>query len=300
MKRRHFFRRLLIGILLFLLVIFIVCAVYLFQWEQTKKENLVVDQDLGNTLRDPKGDLLFLLVGIDTTKDPKEPTRTDTIMLVRIDARDHMTYVLSIPRDTRCSVEGSLDKINHAHAYGGMEETLQTVRLFLGVDVDYYIEATYDLVAAVIDAAGGVEYEVPEGVAFDWSEEPITAGRRHFNGNEAIGYLRHRDSYPEGDLGRVAAQQAFLKTALSQVLAPGNVLRYPLILKAGLDNVHTNLSALENLGNVWALSQMKAEDISFATLPGTPEYIDGVSYYLPDSEGTLSLVNDWFAPFVME
>lgn len=300
MKRTRHLKRIVGVIFLLLLGIIAFTAIYLFQWEQTKKETLVVDQDAGNTLRDPKGDLLFLLAGIDTTEDPEEPTRTDTIMLVRIDARNRKAYVLSIPRDTRCYVEGSLDKINHAHAYGGMEETLQTVRLFLGLDVDYYIEATYDLVAAVIDAAGGVEYEVPEGVAFDWSEEPISAGRRHFNGNRAIGYLRHRDSYSEGDLGRVAAQQAFLKAALSQVLAPTNVFRYPLILKAGLDNVHTNLSAWENLGNLWALSRMKTEDISFATVPGTPEYIDGVSYYLPDSEETLSLVDDWFAPYVME
>ena len=100
----------------------------------------------------------------------------------------------SIPRDSRVYIDGEPDKINHAHAYGGIELTIQTIRDFLGIDLDYYLEVDYQTVKAVVDAAGGVRYNVPEDAA-PVPGEVHRVGDHVLNGEETLSFLRHRQGY---------------------------------------------------------------------------------------------------------
>src|SRR5690554_5284168 len=129
-----------------------------------QKSTVAVDEndeglDLGddNTIEQKvKNEILFLLMGVDA-KDVKKSKgrRTDTMMLVKVNFDTGEINLLSIPRDTRVAVKGKQDKITHAHAYGGVELTMKTVRDFLNLDIDYYVKVDYQIVMDIVDEIGG-------------------------------------------------------------------------------------------------------------------------------------------------
>ena len=112
-----------------------------------------------------KDEYLILMVGVDQAageEGNEDFTRTDTIMLLKANVKDGTIKLLSIPRDSRVLVRNTYDKVNHAHAFGGIELTLQSLRNFLGLDIDYYVQVNYQALVNIVDAIGGVDYEVPE------------------------------------------------------------------------------------------------------------------------------------------
>jgi hypothetical protein len=88
-----------------------------------------------------KGAMNMLLLGSDS-RDPDEKanpgSRTDTIILMHVQADHKHAYLISIPRDTYVSIPGhGKDKINAAFAFGGLPLVIRTVETFTGVHVDH-------------------------------------------------------------------------------------------------------------------------------------------------------------------
>lgn len=83
-----------------------------------------------------KDEFIFVLLGVDAddVKDSKN-SRTDTIMLVKVNFKEGTMDMTSIPRDTKVTINGKDDKINHAHAYGGADMTIDTIRNFMGINL---------------------------------------------------------------------------------------------------------------------------------------------------------------------
>ena len=132
-------------------------------------------------------ELLFLLAGVDQNDGKNgEHTRTDTLMLIKANVDTGSFDIISIPRDCRIKVNGKLDKVNHAHSYGGIKLTLKSLRDFLGVDIDYYVKIDFDAVVKVVDAIGGVEVDVPVTINKPLLNIYIKKGRRKLNGKEAL------------------------------------------------------------------------------------------------------------------
>ena len=98
-----------------------------------------------DAVKKSENEYLILLVGVDKTSgDVNEDfSRTDTIMLLRANTKDGTIKLMSVPRDSRVKIRDKFDKINHAHAFGGIELTMQTLRDFLGLDIDYYVQVNY-------------------------------------------------------------------------------------------------------------------------------------------------------------
>lgn len=227
-----------------------------------------------DTARPNKTELLFLLAGVDD--DGASGTRTDTLMLVKLNWRDGSLQLLSIPRDSYVYVQDSPDKINHAHAYGGMELTLKTVRETLGIDVDYFVKMDMDAVMEVIDIIGGVEVTVEEPQASDLG---LQEGPQTLDGYQALQYLQYRKGFSDGDLGRVSSQQGFLKTVIPQILSPKNLVHFPTLLTTSQKYMDTNIGPLTMASMVPSLFTIRGEGMTTATLPGEAGELDGISYY---------------------
>lgn len=293
-------KRVLIG----LVVLFVLMAAVLFLWLgylDSKKGDLpIVDQDKGNVVEQRvPGELMFLLAGVDST-GAETGTRTDTLMLMRFNFNDGDIDVLSIPRDTRVYVKGKLDKINHAHSYGGMQLTLSSLRAFLGLDIDYYLEMDFEAVKKLVDVIGGVEYSVPDGIDFEFEGETIQAGKQKLNGAQSLAFLRHRSSYRTGDLGRVQAQQDFMKTLFRQVLSVRNVFALPGLLDVVANDMKTNIPFVSNAGLLFGVGKLKTDDVNMQIVPGSGQYVGGVSYYIPKKDATVSLVREMFRPYLLD
>src|SRR5699024_614464 len=89
--------------------------------------------------------------------------RTDALIFVTVNVDDKSIKMLSIPRDSYVylPVVDKMDKINHAHAFGGTEATIEAVEGLLNIPVDYYAKIDFHAFVDVVNAMGGIYIEVP-------------------------------------------------------------------------------------------------------------------------------------------
>lgn len=212
----------------------------------------------------------------------------DTMLLVRFNPANRQLVVLSIPRDTRTSVDGAgATKINEANVYGGPALAATTVSDLLGgVQIDRYVRINVQGVEKLVNALGGVRVYVPKDMKYtDESQHlyiNLKQGEQHLNGNQALQFLRFRYD-AAGDIGRVQRQQILMRALMEQTLNPTTVTRIPQILSVIQENVDTNLSVEELVALVGFAAQMQRSDVQMLMLPGdfsSPgEYT--ASYWLP-------------------
>lgn len=264
-----------------------------------RNENDFTGDDLadGNTIEQKnKDELLFLFAGVDSTGE-KTNTRTDTLMLVLMNNATKSIDIISIPRDTRVYIEGELDKINAAHSYGGMDMTIKTIRDFLGIDLDYYCEVSFQAVVDGVDALGGIDIDVKEPIA---QAQGMNPGIHTFNGEQALNYVRFRKGYSNADLGRIATQQDFVVQFIKELSRPTNLLRLPMVFSKVSSNMDTNIDYKNLISFGWTFKNISEAQITTYTIPGYPDTIDGISYYIPDTEATIDIRNQVLYNYLLE
>lgn len=274
------------------------------------------DLDLGedNEIKQRnKNEILFLMMGVDA-KDVKKSkgTRTDTMMLFKVNFETGEIDLMSIPRDTRVLVRGKEDKINHAHAFGGPSLTMQTLRDFLNLDVDYYVKVDYKVVMEVVDKIGGVTIDVPRNMRyFDPNDSPplninIKKGVQTLDGKNAHDFLRWRHNndytvgYPEGDIGRIKTQQMFMKELIKQTMKPKNIVNILDFIRMYYDYVETNIPMSVMLKGAASFKKLDVENMTTATIPGEGKKINKIDYWIYDRQGTEELVDGMFADYLLD
>ena len=162
----------------------------------------------------------FLLLGKDTSSGS-----TDTIILVSYDVPNQQVNMMSIPRDTAVNVPWSIKKINSVYSAkessgGGLENLKQQVAYLTGVMPDFYVIIEWEAVGELVEALGGVEFDVPRNMNYDDPYQNLhihlEKGVQVLNGEEAMGVIRYRHDnvradgvmpgYADGDLGRTKTQ----------------------------------------------------------------------------------------------
>jgi len=261
--------------------------------------------------KDPKVDksVLVLLMGVDDDLGSGKSAlvaerghRTDTIMLAKANFETGEIDILSIPRDTRVMIKGRKDKINHAHSYGGPKLAITTIEDFLDIEVDYYVKVDFAGVKEIVNAIGGVEIDVPVRMRYsDPVAKPplridLQPGLQLLDGQKAHDFLRFR-RYPDGDVGRVKAQQYFMKELAKQVLKPSNLLNLDKLIKTYYDYVDTNIPLSKMLKYAVSAGKLDTENIRTEIIPGEGTYIDGVSYYIYDEVGKDQLIDAMFPEY---
>lgn len=235
----------------------------------------------------------ILLAGVDDHNGG-----SDTNILVAVDAATGSIYGVSIPRDTKAILDGKAHKINYAYNSGGMALMAQTVTEQLGIPVDYTVQVDLQGFVALVDAIGGVNFDVPMDMDY---EDPyqdlsihIKQGYQRLNGEDALKVVRFRKGYASQDIGRMNTQQEFLKAAARQVLTPASLTRLDDFVRIFQSYVETDLT----LGNLaWLGTEaigMGADAIEFSTLPN--EWKSPYIYLAP--EEVLTLVNEHLNPYV--
>jgi polyisoprenyl-teichoic acid--peptidoglycan teichoic acid transferase len=166
------------------------------------------------------------------------PTRSDTMILVRLDPSKHATAIMSLPRDLLVNIPGhGIDKLNAAFAIGEDRLTLSTIRSLVGIPIHHYIRVTFAGFKEAVDRLGCVYTDVdrryfndnnpPFGGGPPYAAIDVPAGYQRLCGNKALDYVRYR--HLDSDLVRAARQQEFLSEAKNQI---------------GLSNVFDNRTAL--------------------------------------------------------
>src|SRR5690606_22221198 len=189
-----------------------------------------------------------------------------------------------------------INAIYESHGAEGMKQAVSYI--FHQVPIHHYVVLDYEGVKNIVDSLGGVEVVVPFDMKYqDLSANPplrinLKAGRQVLNGDKALQFLRYRKGYIEGDLGRIKAQQEFLKSFAKKALS----FRLPVVIKNVYEYVETDISLFEALYYGTKLINIKSEDIEFSTLPGQAEFrrYGGklLSYFIFNPKGTEKLIEE--------
>ncbi|NMA86888.1 MAG: LCP family protein [Tissierellia bacterium] len=304
--KKTFFKTFFISLMAFSLV----WGVYIYKTVfNIPEEEVIYKENFIDRMVDGKDDITFLLLGIDA-KDVMESkgTRTDTMMLCKADKSTGEISILSIPRDTKAYIRGRKNEeiITHAHAYGGPELSMKTVKDLLGVDVEYYVKVDYNIVKEFVTLVDGVAVDVPMDMEYsDPTADPplyinLSKGYQTLDGDQALQFLRFRKGnkgkpdLPDGDLGRIRSQQQFIEAAMEKILRPSNIGKIPQMAKSFYNNVDTNIPM-----DVVAKFAMKAKNfgtdkVEMATLPGEALRLERW-YFIMDEEESEILVKTMFS-----
>ena len=241
----------------------------------------------------------ILLLGVDAAepdKDPFEGNRSDTIILLNIDSTSKTINAISIPRDSKVYLaqDKGVQKINAAHAIGGVDLTKRTIEETLGVRIDKYVVINQLAVRKMVDALGGVPLFVEKDMTYhDYSGKlhiNLKKGLNILDGEKAEGYLRYRyDAL--GDISRVGRQQWFLRSLLKKLQSAEALTKIPELLNIASTYVSTDLSLYEMSHLVALLRNLDMSQIEFATLPGAPSKRGYLSYWILDPEKTQEVLD---------
>ena len=249
-----------------------------------------------------EGVYTFLLAATSPSSD-----LTDCMMAVTYDSREQTVRLLSLPRDTqidavRVSDGGPLTHLNYVYAENGVEALRAQAAGLLGYPIDYYVIIDPQGFVELVDAMGGVEFNVPRDMDYeDWSQDihiHLDAGVQLLDGAEALGaaLFRHTSDsegrtlggYPNGDLDRTAVQRELLAAVLERALSQPQ--HFPDYVSLFLEHVETDLTApelLELAGKAAGLELPGA--LEGFLLPGGPG--DTPAMYAPDAQEIWELVN---------
>ncbi|MDR1953003.1 MAG: LCP family protein [Clostridiales Family XIII bacterium] len=221
---------------------------------------------------------------------------TDTIMLGSFDTELQRVDVISVPRDTyyeRPDYPGAAyQKINSVYKTEGVEKAAEAVSNVLsGVPIHFYEIISDDGVAHIVDAMGGVEIDVPMDMKYTDLDQDLyidlKKGNQVLTGDQAVQFLRFRKGYPTGDIGRVEAQQNFIKEAFKQSIGFG----FPKVAKAVMEEVDSNMKLKMAVRIAGKAVGMDTEDIATYMTPGESSTFNGASYFLVDEGKTAEMMN---------
>jgi len=207
--------------------------------------------------------LNILVMGIDQRTN--EQTRSDSMIVMRVDPSSHDVKMLSVPRDLWVAIPRyGHDKINQGYALGqlggqGAQFAQLTVESALHIPIDYYAVFKFDGFKSIVDAMGGVTICVPRDInddsypadqGYGFSPLHLKAGCQTMDGATALKYARERHAYAQADLMRIQSQQAVMDAVEKKLLSPGTLLRAPSVLSQANSALITNMphGALPQLG----------------------------------------------------
>lgn len=228
-----------------------------------------------------KKPISILIAGYDQRQE--DSGRSDSLMLMTLNPSTQTMKLLSIPRDTYTEIvgKGTMDKINHAYAFGGMDMSVKTVENFLNVPVDYYIAVNMEGFQALVDAVGGVD--VVNNLDFTSLGIHFAKGPIHLDGTQALAYTRMRYEDPNGDFGRQMRQQSVLQAVIKKGANVSSLANYGTILTAIQNNVKTNLTQ-DDMFKIQQNYKDSRNNVEQLQMSGDGKIMNGIWYYFVTDE----------------
>jgi LCP family protein required for cell wall assembly len=244
------------------------------------------------------GPQTFMVLGTDRRSGAKneaerrDPARSDTILLVRLDPARGQTSIMSIPRDLMVNIRapnGQVyynEKVNAAYtigsslggAKGGIVLAAETIEkeVFPGLKLNGIIDVNFAGFIKVVDTLGCAYVNVDHhyfnlnngSIETNYSSIDLQPGYQRLCYEKALQYVRYR--HTDSDFVRVARQQDFLRNLREQI-SPEDVLGQidtvaKSVGRAITSTFHGSSSQLIELAKLVAFSQSKAiRQVKFLT-----------------------------------
>ena len=248
---------------------------------------------------------------------------TDSIMIASYNPQTQQASLLSIPRDTYVGKKDknvassnylASYKMNAVYRNGtNLDETIECVNNLTGLDIENYILIDTDAIIEIVDAIGGVWFDVPIDMDYDDLNQDLhihlKAGYQLIDGDKAEQLLRFRHnqdgtSYPveygDNDIGRMRTQREFIQATAQQLLKIENVTKVVNLLDIVFNNIKTNLDIQTLKYYIPYVFKFNTANIVSDTLPGESEKCNEIWIYTANKTKTKQVIEDLFTDKVVE
>lgn len=278
-------------------------------WEgKAEKSDFVASADVSSEAKDQL--LNIALLGTDG-----DGFRTDVNIVASLNLTTKEVHLISVPRDTRVVMTDDMIaylekndrtipqangvygqcKLTEVHAYAGEGNrstfTVAMLEEILGIDIDYYVKVDLDAFKDIVDAVGGVEFDVQERLYYSDPAQglyiDLYPGPQVLDGEKAEMLVRFREGYAQKDLKRIEVQQEFLKAFISQVCSSDKIMsNLDSYIKIFMEKVESDMPVATALKYAGYIKEIDPAAITTDTIPG-----EGGAYFDMDEEGTKELVD---------
>ena len=150
----------------------------------------------------------IMLIGVDHSEERdsdewtgKTAFHADVMIVLNINTETGKVSMISLPRDTYAKIPGvdGIYKLNASIDCGGgwpteagFEKVCEAAEWMLGgnIPIDYYFAVDMNAVKGLVDAIGGVDYDVD--ISFYIQDRYYEKGEQHMDGQAVLDYLRVR------------------------------------------------------------------------------------------------------------
>lgn len=301
-KKRHTGRKIFILILILLVVGGIVIAKKAHDLGGGWSGLIAVFMGHDKKTAEELGEFKVLILGESTGL-------TDTIIVASYNPVTQKASMLSIPRDTFTGENKNRASASHkinSLAGGGKtpEKTLKAVNEITGLDLECYIYVDTEALIKIVDAIGGMEFDVPIDMKYDDYSQDLhinfKAGKQKLTGEEVEELVRFRhnndgSTYPYEygieDYGRMHTQRDVIVELAKQTLSVKNIDEIKEIVNIVKQYVKTNID-LTNVTNYLPYAMnFDLGTVVTEQLPGESKMLNGISFFLHDEEKTEALIN---------
>ena len=278
-------------------------------------------ENLEKDMKENSGDskLAQFLVSGGETKKKEEPMLTclfmgrnahltDFMMLAQYNPNTREISLMSIPRDTYVGTSSVDGKINSIYMYKYPEKVVKAVETITGVDIQHYLILDAKILRNIVNEMGGVTVEVPFDMNYDDPDQNLyihlKKGVQKLTGAQAEQFVRFRKNnngggYANGDVGRIATQQKFIKAMISEILKVENIGKVGNLVKIALNGTDTDITLDVIQQYLDDVVTFKKDRVRIETLPGVGKYgkgPDGLtrSFFYHDAEKTKEIVKELF------
>ncbi len=241
--------------------------------------------------------------------------RPDMLAVFTINFETDEISVVRIPRDSYVPIYGMggfHDKINHSYYNGyrhgggednhadGIRYTLHTVSNVLGgIPIHYYISVDMYSVIELVDAMGGIYYEVEEEIIdkhWEIGRVLVPEGPQLMDGKTFLRYLQYRDNKTSQDYGRIDRQMNLLKETFYYLREKGRITDIPATYRIYKDYVETDLSYTQIAAMAYYGRDVEVtdENLHFYTLQGSGQMKDGIWYQVLNQKERVQVIKEVF------
>ena len=234
---------------------------------------------------------------------------TDTIMVFKYNPQTQKAYLISIPRDTFIGDDKNsaraADKINSVYQGKYPEKTLAAVNKVTGLDLKYYVLVDTKALKALVDAIGGVYFDVPIDMKYTDKKQglyiDLKAGYQLLDGDKAEQVVRFRHNqdgssysyeYGNNDTGRMKTQRNFLKAVIKQTLTPSNILNIGKFIDIAQTYVKTNIPMDVLKQYIAPAVNFSVDNLETGTLPGVNQKCNGVWIFVANKTKTKAYLTE--------
>ena len=270
----------------------------------------------------PKADtsnrLNVMLMGIDAKENGGTTSgsmpHTDVMMVIAINFDENTVDLITLPRDTLTTAPGHYGyyKLNGVFNVGlggwkkptgqandladGFLLTCRAAEQWLGgISIPYYYAVDFQAVINIVDAIGGIDYDVDQQFNAFNSNKTYHTGMQHLDGDAVMGYLRIRNGADGLDSSRTARQRKMMVAIFNKLKSEGTLSMIPSLITAANSGIYTNTTLIQTTSLASYATKLNTDSIRTRSMFGEISEIEyDWRYVYVDQQNRIDLIREVF------